>query len=84
MKKEKEQVRVMIGSGDSASFIKVNKGDRVMIGSGEDACFIEAGLTPEESRKRLDDRIDEIIKEHERAQRRESIQVKIKSIFRRK
>lgn len=31
-----------------------------MIGSGEHSCFVETGLTPDESRKRLDDKIDDL------------------------
>lgn len=56
-----KQVSVMIGSGDSSIFITAKKGQKVMIGSGENSCFIEAGLTPEESRKRLDDKVDDAI-----------------------
>lgn len=33
----------------------------VMIGSGEHSCFVEAGLTPEEERIKLDDKLDDII-----------------------
>lgn len=32
----------------------------VMIGSGEHSCFVETGLTPEESRQRLDKKFDEL------------------------
>ena len=48
----------MIGSGENAIFTKVKKGERIMIGSGEDSCFVRAGITPEEARRELDDKID--------------------------
>lgn len=56
-----KDTRVMIGNGEHSTFIKVKKGKRVMIGSGENSCFIEAGLTLEESRTRLDDKLDDMI-----------------------
>ena len=51
----------MIGNGEHSTVIKVKNGERVMIGSGEHSCFVETGLTPEESRIRLDDEYDDII-----------------------
>lgn len=60
-KSKDKNILVMIGNGEHSTFIKAKKGERVMIGSGEDSCFIEAGLTPEESRRRLDDKIDDVI-----------------------
>lgn len=53
--------RVMIGNGEHSTLLKVRKGERVMIGSGEHSCFVEAGLTAEESRIRLDDKLDDVI-----------------------
>lgn len=50
--------RVMVGYGEHATFVRAKKGEKVMIGYGN---FIEAGLTPEESRQRLNDRVDDVI-----------------------
>lgn len=50
----------MIDSSEHAFFTTVEKGTKVMIGEGEHSCFIDAGLTPEESRLRLDNKLDEI------------------------
>lgn len=52
---------VMIGSGDSAMFMRVKKHQKVLIGSGENSCFIEAGLTLEEHERMLDDQIDDML-----------------------
>lgn len=52
---------VMIGNGEHSTFIKVKNGEKIMIGSGEHSCFVEAGLTPEEEKMKLDDKIDDII-----------------------
>lgn len=52
---------VMIGSGEHSTFIRVKNGEKVMIGSGEHSCFVEAGLTPEEERIKLDDKLDDVI-----------------------
>lgn len=52
---------VMIGNGEHSTFIEVKNGERVMIGSGEHSCFVEAGLTLEESRIRLDDKLDDVL-----------------------
>lgn len=56
-KRNKKDVLVMIGSGEHSTFIKVKKGERVEINDGT---IIEAGLTPDESRQRLDDQMDDI------------------------
>lgn len=52
---------VMIGNSGHSTFIKVKNGEKIMIGSGEHSCFVEAGLTPEEEKMRLDDKIDDVI-----------------------
>lgn len=52
---------VMIGNGEHSTFIRVKNGEKVMIGSGEHSCFVEAGLTPEEERIKLDDKLDDVI-----------------------
>ena len=49
---------MMIGSGEHLIFIKVKKGERLIL---SDATFVEAGLTLEESKRRLDDKIDDMI-----------------------
>lgn len=56
-----KKVTAMIGSGENTMFIKVNKGERIMIGTGEDSCFVRAGISLEESRRELDDRVDDAI-----------------------
>lgn len=55
---KKDEVHMMIGSGEHSTFVKVKKGERVMFSDGT---FVEAGLTPEESKRRLDDKIDEML-----------------------
>lgn len=55
---KKDEVLMMIGSGEHSTFVKVKKGERVMFSDGT---FVEAGLTPEESKRRLDDKIDEML-----------------------
>ena len=55
---KKDEVIMMIGSGEHSVFIKVKKGERVMLSGGT---FVEAGLTPEESKRRLDDKLDDMI-----------------------
>lgn len=55
---KKDEVLMMIGSGEHSTFVKVKKGERVMLSDGT---FVEAGLTPEESKRRLDDKIDEML-----------------------
>ena len=52
-----KKVRVMIGSGENAIFIKKNRGEKYML---DDGTFVRAGDTPEESRARLEDRLDDI------------------------
>lgn len=61
-KKRKESnddmVTVMIGSGEDAIFVKKKRGERYMLADGT---FVRAGDTPEESRARLEDRLDDAI-----------------------
>ncbi len=56
--KSEEDVLIMVGSGVHSTFVKVKKGEKVMIDGGT---VIEAGLTSEEARQRLDDRIDDML-----------------------
>lgn len=58
LKKNKEEVLMMIGSGEDSAFIKVKKGKKIMLSDGT---FVGAGLTQEESERRLDDRIDDML-----------------------
>lgn len=58
---KRNKVLVMIGSGEHAIFRRVKKGEKVWITSGNQSCFVRAGITPEESRRRLDDRLDDAI-----------------------
>ena len=57
-KNPEELVNVMIGYGENASFIKVKKEEIVMIRYGN---MIEAGLTLEESKRRLEDKVDDMV-----------------------
>lgn len=59
--KNSNEVIAMIGSGENTIFTKVKKGERIMIGSGEDSCFVRVGITPEEARRELDDKVDDAI-----------------------
>lgn len=60
-KQRADNVTVMIGSGDSSSFIKAKRGQKVMIGTGDHACFIRAGISPEERLQEFEDRISDTI-----------------------
>ena len=57
-KSNSDDVIVMIGSGEHAIFVKKKRGERYML---DDGTFVIAGDTPEQSRNRLDDRIDDAI-----------------------
>lgn len=52
---------VMIGNGEHSIFIRVKNGEKVMIGSGEHSCFIKAGVTSEDKRIELDDKINDVV-----------------------
>lgn len=80
-KKDDEKVTVMIGGGDQSIFIKVKKGTKVYIGDG---LWQEAGLTLEESKKRVDKRMKKTINEIKKEQRRENVKQKVLSLFKRK
>lgn len=77
-----DEERVMIGEGEHAIFTKVKRERRIMIGSGEHSIFIKAGVTPDESRNELNQRLDEIVnkKESENKQKKG----KILRLFKRK
>lgn len=60
VKKQNKKVTTMMGNGDNAMFVKVNKGDKVLIGSGKDSIFIKAGTTPEKERQAINDKIDDM------------------------
>lgn len=60
------KTNVMIGSGESSAIITVNKGTKVMIGNGEHASFIEVGITPEESRNKINQQIDKMLEEYKK------------------
>lgn len=57
-KSNSNMVTVMIGSGEDAIFVKKKCGERYMLADGT---FVRAGDTPEESRARLEDRLDDAI-----------------------
>jgi hypothetical protein len=56
--KKSNTIIEMIGSGENSTFIKVKKGEKIMLSDGT---FVEAGLTEEESRQRLEDKIDDML-----------------------
>ena len=60
-KTKTDNVTVMIGSGEYSIFTKVKKGEKIMIGTGEHSCFVRAGITPEEAREELNQKLDNII-----------------------
>ncbi len=61
MNKEKTgDKKVMIGSGIHSMFITKQKGDRVML---DDGTFVRAGDNPYQRRNRLDDKLNDIVKE---------------------
>lgn len=77
MKKNKDMVRVMIGSGDYSTFVNVPRGKRVMIGSGENSMFIKAGVNPTS----IDERFEKLEKEWKKEERKDNIKKKVRSLF---
>lgn len=61
-KKNIEKSIVMIGGGDQSIFIKVNKGEKVRAGDS----YIIAGETYEENKLRYEKRLDDIVKQTEK------------------
>ena len=57
-KKKGDHTYVMVGYGEHSGFVRAKKGEKVMVRYGN---IVEAGLTPEESRQRLEDDIDDVI-----------------------
>ena len=57
-KMNSNEVTVMIGSGEGAIFVKKKRGERYMLSDGT---FVRAGDTPEQSKARIDDRLDDIV-----------------------
>ena len=76
--KDKEYVRVMIGRGENAYFIKVKKGTRIMLFDGT---VIRAGETFEEFRQEMDKKIDKICQQHDRHERLQKVKTKVLSLF---
>lgn len=62
-KNEKKKVSnkeiVMIGSGENSIFVRMNKGQKVMLSDGT---IYEVGLTKEEFNKRLERKMQKVIK----------------------
>ena len=52
------KVRLMVGSGEHSILVTKKRGERYMLSDGT---FVRAGDTPEESRARLEDRLDDAI-----------------------
>ncbi len=59
-KDENGYKKVMIGSGENAIFVTKQKGDRVML---DDGTFVRVGDNPYQSRKKLDEKLENIVKE---------------------
>ncbi len=76
--KDKEYVRVMIGSGDNAQFITVKKGTKVMLFDGT---IIRAGVTCEEFRQEMDKKINKFIKQEDKREKLEKVKTKVLSLF---
>lgn len=57
-KDNKKVLKVMIGSGENASFINKNHGQKYML---EDGTIVRAGITPEEAKEELDNKIDDAL-----------------------
>lgn len=57
-KNKKDKVRTMIGSGEHTIFVTKKRGQKYMLSDGT---FVMAGDTPEESRARLEKRLDDLI-----------------------
>lgn len=43
-KKATNTKKVMIGNGEHATFVDVEKGENILIGSDEHSCFVEVGV----------------------------------------
>ena len=65
-KKNIEKSIVMIGGGDQSIFIKVNKGEKVRVGDS----YIIAGETYEENKIRHEKRLDDIVKQTEKMEKK--------------
>ena len=61
-----DKTNVMIGSGENSAIITASKGSVVMIGNGEHASFIEVGITPEESRNKINQEIDKMLEKYKK------------------
>ena len=57
-KMNSNDVPVMIGSGEDAIFVNKKRGERYML---EDGTFVRAGDTPEQSKARMEDKLDDIV-----------------------
>lgn len=60
-RKNSDEVTVMIGSDENSLFTKVKKGEIIMVGSGEDSIFVRAGISLEETRSELNNKIDDVL-----------------------
>ena len=59
LRKNFDEAIPTIGTGENSIFTKVKKGKRVMIGSGEHSCSVRAGISSEEARKELNNKMDD-------------------------
>lgn len=55
---KKNEALMMIGSGEHSTFIKVKEGERVMLSDGT---FVRAGITQEDLKRNLDNKIDDML-----------------------
>ena len=60
-RKNPKQVTTMIGSEENSIFMKVKNGKRIMVASGENSCFVRKGISPEEARQELNNKIDDAL-----------------------
>lgn len=60
-KENSEYAIVMIGTGENSCFIKVKKGEKILTGSGENSCFVRAGISVQEEREEIDERIKKLV-----------------------
>lgn len=60
--KKSDLVTVMIGSGDTAIFVKMKRGERYMLSDGT---IVVAGDTPEAERERINKRFDALLSKDE-------------------
>lgn len=64
--------------------VSVKKKAIYLIGSGEHAIFVKAGITPIKSCMMIDKKLDNIIKQHKKEERRKRLHNTLMRIFKKK